>query len=166
MSGHQAATLERIQKEPVVLVPQDTTFLNFATDSKSKDMGTLRVKDTDQQLLHTSLAITPHRVNLGIVEGGMWQRPEEKSDSTRASLPINQKESHQWIRHYQRACNIQKVSPDTTIVGITDREGDIHEWFQYVQDVPEESRDSYIIRAKANRALEIDEKSRKRFGTV
>ena len=67
------------------------------------------------------------------------------------------KKSHRWITHYQRACDIQKASPDTTIVSIADREGDIHEWFQYAQDVPEESRASYIIRAKANRALEIDE---------
>ncbi len=44
MSGHKVETAKRIRKEPVVLVPQDTTFLNFATDDKSKDMGTLRVK--------------------------------------------------------------------------------------------------------------------------
>uniref|UniRef100_UPI0024904812 IS4/Tn5 family transposase DNA-binding protein n=1 Tax=Janibacter hoylei TaxID=364298 RepID=UPI0024904812 len=28
MSGHKSATLERIKAQPVVLIPQDTTFLN------------------------------------------------------------------------------------------------------------------------------------------
>ncbi|WP_373565910.1 IS4/Tn5 family transposase DNA-binding protein [Microbulbifer okhotskensis] len=32
MTGHKSATLERIKAQPVVFIPQDTTFLNFATD--------------------------------------------------------------------------------------------------------------------------------------
>lgn len=63
MSGHKASTLHRIQSEPVVLIPQDTTFLNFAADDKSKEMGTLRRKNSNQQLLHTSIAISPCRGN-------------------------------------------------------------------------------------------------------
>lgn len=43
------------------------------------------------------------------------------------------------------------------MVSIADREGDIHEWFQYAETVPVERRAFYIIRAKANRALEPDE---------
>lgn len=157
MTGHKAATLDRIQKEPVVLIPQDTTFLNFATDSKSKEMGTLRTKDSNQQLLHTSIAISPSRVNLGIVEGSMWQRPEKKTKNSRNTLPIEKKESMRWLDHYRSACDIQAKAPDTTIISIADREGDIHEWFQYAETVHEDSRASYIIRAKANRTIELDD---------
>ena len=88
MSGHKSATIDRISKQPVVLIPQDTTFLNFATESESKDMGTLRTKDSNQQLLHTSIAITPGRVNLGVVEDSLWQRPEKKAGKSRAIKPI------------------------------------------------------------------------------
>lgn len=157
MTGHKAATLDRIQKEPVVLIPQDTTFLNFATDSKSKEMGTLRTKDSNQQLLHTSIAITPSRVNLGIVEGSMWQRPEKKTKKSRNTAPIEKKESVRWLDHYRSACDIQSKSPETTVVSVADREGDIHEWFQYAETVHEDSRASYIIRAKANRTIELDD---------
>lgn len=160
MSGHQASTLDRIKQEAVVLIPQDTTFLNFATDAKSKEMGTLRIKDANQQLLHTSIAITPSRVNLGIVQGNMWQRPEEKAGKSRNIKPIEEKESRRWLDHYARACEIQAEAPDTTIVSIADREGDIHEWFQYAENVPEDSRASYIIRAKANRTIELDNDER------
>ena len=157
LSGHKAATLKRIQAEPVVLIPQDTTFLNFATDDKSKDMGTLRTKKSNQQLLHTSIAITPSRVNLGVVHGNLWQRDEPSTSKSRTTKPIEEKESHRWIQHHQYACDLQAQSPDTTIVSIADREGDIHEWFQYAQSVPVDNRASYIIRAKANRSLEVDD---------
>ncbi|MBV1874025.1 MAG: hypothetical protein KUG80_04560 [Gammaproteobacteria bacterium] len=70
-NGHKSATIDRISKQPVVLVPQDTTFLNFATESERKDMGALRTKDSNQQLLHASIAITPERANLGVVEGSL-----------------------------------------------------------------------------------------------
>ena len=157
MSGHRAATLARIQREPVVLIPQDTTFLNFAADDKSKEMGTLRTKKSDQQLLHTSIAINPNRVNLGIVNASMWQREKASTGRSRDAKKIAEKESRRWIDHYQNACDIQAQSPDTTVVSIADREGDIHEWFQYVESVPLENRAAYIVRAKANRTLLLDD---------
>lgn len=157
MSGHKISTLKRIQDEPVVLIPQDTTFLNFATDDKSKDMGTLRKKNSNQQLLHTSIAITPSRVNLGVVDGSMWQREDISTGKSRSTKKIDEKESHRWLLHYDSACAVQGQSPDTTVVSIADREGDIHEWFQYAETVPLERRASYIIRAKANRALELED---------
>lgn len=156
MSGHRSATMKRIQSEPVVLVPQDTTFLNFATDDKSKKMGTLRTKNSNQQLLHTSIAVTPGRVNLGVVDASLWQR-EDKSAKTSKKLKKQEKESQRWLVHYESACHLQEQSPDTTVVSIADREGDIHEWFQLAEEVPMARRAAYIIRAKANRTLYVDE---------
>ncbi len=142
MSGHKADTLKRIQAEPVVLIPQDATFLNFATDGKSKEMGTLRTRNSNLQLLHTSIAISPSRLNLGIVDGSMWKREEASTGHSRTSKKIDEKESHRWLLHYQNACSIQAQSPETTVVSIADREGDIHEWFQYAETVPVERRAS------------------------
>ncbi|PCJ98980.1 MAG: hypothetical protein COA42_24355 [Alteromonadaceae bacterium] len=161
MSGHRAATIDRIKKEPVVLIPQDTTFFNFATESEKKNMGTLRTKDSNQQLLHTSIAITPSKINLGIVDANMWQRPEEEKskkakDKARREKPIEEKESMRWITHYDTACNIQERFPNTTVISVADREGDIHEWFQHAENTPENMRAGYIIRAKTNRKLDID----------
>lgn len=157
MSGHKAATIERIKHQPVVLIPQDTTFLNFATEAEAKNMGTLRVKDSDQQLLHTSIAITPSRVNLGVVEGGMWKRPEKIKGAKRQIKPIHEKESIRWLDHYDAACRVQAACPETTVVSIADREGDIHEWFQHAEKTAEHKRAAYIVRAKANRTLELDD---------
>lgn len=156
MSGHQAATLARIKSQEVILIPQDTTFLNFATESESKDMGTLRKKDSNQQLLHTSIAITPSRVNLGIVDASLWQRDEQTTGKSRNTKPIEEKESMRWVDHYDSACDIQSAFPETTVVSIADREGDIHDWFQHAESQNETRRANYIIRAKANRKVEID----------
>ncbi|AWF80556.1 IS4 family transposase [Microbulbifer sp. A4B17] len=41
------------------------------------------------------------------------------------------------------------------LASIADREGDIHEWFQLAEDQNGQRRASYIVRAKANRSLEI-----------
>ena len=155
MSGHKIETVKRIQKEPVVLVPQDTTFLNFATDDKSKNMGTLRVKNSNQQLLHASIAITPSRVNLGVIGANLWQREDK---ALKGSKGVEEKkESERWLHHYEHACDLQEASPETTVVSIADREGDIHEWFQAAEEVSASRRAAYVVRAKANRALYVDE---------
>lgn len=160
MSGHRQSTLNRMKDHPVILIPQDTTFLNFATEAEKKDMGTLRLKDSNQQLLHTSVAITPDRVNLGVVKANLWQRSEKSTSKSRSKKPIEQKESYRWLAHYSEACELQKSYPESTIVSIADREGDIHEWFQQAEDTPENCRASYIVRAKANRAIELDNDDR------
>ena len=86
----------------------------------------------------------------------MWQR-EEKNTHTKKT---EDKESQRWMTHYQRACDVQSQSPDTTIVSIADREGDIHEWFQYAEGVPVDNRAAYIVRAKTNRVLLLDNEER------
>src|SRR5919109_5265783 len=42
LSGHQHATLERLQAQEVVLLVQDTTFLNYGTLRPKKGVGTVK----------------------------------------------------------------------------------------------------------------------------
>lgn len=155
MSGHRQATLDRIGSQDTVLAVQDTTFFNFARHATDKGMGTLKQKESDQQLLHVSIALTPERTNLGVLEATLWQREEKDDHYHRRQVAIENKESHRWLSHFQRACDIQRTHPDTHIVCIADREGDIHEWFQMAQETPLESQASYIIRAKSNRRVDL-----------
>lgn len=155
MSGHRQATLARIARHDTILAVQDTTFFNFARHATDKGMGTLKRKESDPQLLHVSIALTPERTNLGVLAAILWQREEKESGYHRRQVTIENKESHRWLSHYQTACEIQKMHPDTHIVSIADREGDIHEWFQLAQEMPEASQTSYIIRAKSNRRVDL-----------
>lgn len=156
LSGHRAATLRRVQQEQVVLVAQDTTFFSFARQRKNEKLGTIKTLETDPHLLHVSAAFTPERVNLGVIGSSLWQRAEKGPAPVDRYRPIEEKESVRWLEHYRLACSLQSQCPETTVVSIADREGDIHEWFALAEQIPLEAQAAYIIRAKCNRRIELE----------
>jgi len=83
LCGHKAATIERIAQQPMVLMPQDTTFINLGQDTE-----TAIRKSSDHYLLHATAAFTPYRTHLGILGAKIWQRPEEKVARLRDKKPI------------------------------------------------------------------------------
>lgn len=80
-----------------------------------------------------------------------WQRPEEPVAELRRKKPIKEKESYRWLESYDLACDVQRQCPQTLIVSIADREGDIGEWFLNAQNRPLEEKTEFIVRAKCNR---------------
>jgi hypothetical protein len=153
LSGHKQATLERIHAQAVALLVQDTSFLNYGTLQPRAGMGTVKEKVRDEYLLHTTVAFTPERVNLGVLGAKYWQRPEEPVAHERARKPIAGKESYRWLEGYALACEVQQACPQTVVVSVADCEGDIQEWFlDALHRVPHE-RAEFLIRAKCNRRL-------------
>ncbi|MFO1352313.1 MAG: IS4 family transposase [Gammaproteobacteria bacterium] len=153
LDGHARATLQRISAEPIVLMLQDTTFLEYLKDHCRHGFGTLRRTVKDEYLLHPSVAFTPERVNLGVLGHHFWQRPEQAVGHLRAQRPIEAKESYRWLLGYELACAVQRLYPETLVVNIADREGDIHEWFLDSATRLEAERAVYLIRAKCNRRV-------------
>jgi hypothetical protein len=132
---------------------QDTTFLDDGTTRPKQGMGTVKVKVREAHLLHPTVALTPARLNLGVLGLKMWQRPEPPVAQERHRKPLAEQESARWLAGYQLACEVQQRCPDTLVVNIADREGDIHEWFlEAMRRLPGE-RAEVIIRAKCNRRL-------------
>lgn len=156
LTGHQTATIDRIREQEMVLLPQDTTFLNFAQE-ESAGIGTLKRTQSEHYLLHITAAFTPARVNLGTLDAKLWQRPEEPVAHLRDQKPIEEKESYRWLESYDMACQVQRQCPDTWVVSVADREGDIHEWFLDAQNRPVEERSDFIVRAKCNRRTVLEE---------
>jgi hypothetical protein len=72
LSGHKAATVERIRAQDVVLLVQDTTFLEYGVTQGKPGFGTLKVTEHDQYLLHPTVALTPARLNLGVLDVKLW----------------------------------------------------------------------------------------------
>jgi hypothetical protein len=153
LSGHTHATLERIRTQEVVLLVQDTTFLNYGTTQPKAGMGTVKIKTREEYLLHPTVAFTPERVNLGVVGVKVWQRPEQPVAQQRKSKPIEEKESYRWLEGYRCACEVKQVCPATLVVNMADREGDIQEWFVEAMRQEPDQRAECIIRAKCNRRL-------------
>jgi len=153
LSGHQQATLERLQAQEVVLLVQDTTFLNYGTLRPKTGVGTVKDRTREEYLLHLTVAFTPERVNLGVLGLRMWQRPDEPVAQERARKPIEEKESYRWLESYQLACEVQQRCSTTLVVNIADREGDIQECFLEAMSREAADRAEFIIRAKCNRRL-------------
>jgi hypothetical protein len=153
LEGHSQATIQRIEAEAVVLIVQDTTFLEYIKDVVGKGVGTLRQTTRDEHLLHPSVAFTPAGENLGVLTHQFWQRPEEPVGHLRAQRPIEEKESYRGVLGYGVACAVQRRCPETLVVSVADREGDIHEWFLDAAERAEEEQAAFVIRAKCNRRV-------------
>ncbi|MCX6011872.1 MAG: IS4 family transposase [Chloroflexi bacterium] len=149
LTPHYEATLKRIKKEKVVLIPQDTTEIDFTGRKELEGMGYLGDERSQGFYLHPSLAITPEKLCLGLIDVQVWQREEFGSRAQRKDKPIKKKESYRWLKGYDAANRIALDAPDTTVVSISDREGDIYE---VLAKMPSEENKAYwLIRSGVNR---------------
>jgi hypothetical protein len=136
LHSHYEATVTRIAAQPVVLVAQDTTSLNYAKHHATTGLGPINTR-ADGALglkLHDSIALTPEGVPLGLVDIEAWARDplDAGKSKERKKLPIEKKESQRWLNSYRRTAEIQQLCPQTKIISIADREADIFELFQEV----------------------------------
>jgi len=161
LTAHTEATIERIKKYRVVLVPQDTTTLNYSTHPMTDGLGPVNNQDDHAigLLLHDTLAFTEEGTPLGILDAQCWARdPEDKGKKyRRKELPIEQKESMKWLRSYQKATQVQRLCPESMLVVMGDRESDIYELFLEANNKPDGPK--LLVRAEKTRNRKVDEES-------
>lgn len=150
LSPHMEATIKRIKDEKIVLMPQDTTELNFSHREEVQGMGELS-RDFEQGFhLHPTIALTPSGTCLGIINSEAWIRETLGEKAKRNKKPIEEKESMRWLNSY-RICNeVAKQAQDTLIVNIADREGDIYDLFMEKDNL---SKAHWLVRSSQNRRL-------------
>jgi Transposase Tn5 dimerisation domain/Transposase DNA-binding len=154
LGPHSQATLTRIAEHPVVLLPQDTTELDFSRPKKPvQGAGPLSYPERTGFFQHVQLAVTPERLPLGVIAAMTWGRDpaDYPKNDQRKQKPIEEKESDRWLLGYRRACAVAAAVPGTQIIAISDREGDIYECFVEAQTI-EGPRADWIIRACQNRS--------------
>lgn len=153
LEPHQVATLQRIAKQAVVLIAQDTTELDYSAHPPA-GAGPLSSAEQLGFLDHSQVAFTPSGLCLGVVEVEIWARSLEGfGDSKQRQYdPLETKETYRWLEGYRRACAVARQVPGTQIVSLADREGDIYELFVEYQAQGEGAAD-YVIRAGKNRSL-------------
>jgi hypothetical protein len=150
LQPHVDATKRRIREQPVVLIVQDTTELDFSLHPP-RDAGCLNKKDRFGLYDHTHLAVTPERLCLGVVGAEQFARtPEGLGESQqRRNLPIEEKESFRWLSGYRLASALAGDCPDTQIVSVGDREADIYDIFVEAEQHPTPA--DFVIRAMKDR---------------
>jgi hypothetical protein len=78
-------------------------------------------------LVHTTLAITPERVPLGLLAQQVWARdPDDLGKRARRTpLPLSQKASQQWLHRLDAVSTARDCCPPTRLVSVGDREADV-----------------------------------------
>lgn len=159
LDAHKEATIERIRDHRIVLVPQDTTTLNYTVHGMTEGLGPINnAKDAAiGLLLHDTLAFTEDGTPLGILDAQCWARdPEDKGKRYRRyELPIEQKESMKWLRSFQKVAEVQKLCRNTVLVSIGDRESDLHDLFVEAQKDPEGP--GLLVRSEKSRNRKVEQ---------
>ena len=150
------AALERLGDEKTVLVPQDTTCLNYTTHRATTGMGPIGAGDGSKgygMFVHSAIAISESGVPLGLLHQQSWSRSKQigrKHDRKRR--PLETKESFRWI---QTARAVEAAVPaDRRLIQLADREADFFEMFAE----PRRDDSFLLVRVYQNRRLEDDER--------
>ena len=153
IAPHIEQTILRMKEHPVVLLINDTSELDY--NSKDAMEGKERITNTKTGLwLHPTIAVTPERVMLGIVDVNFWKRKPIPEGINQDKVPIENKESYRWLHSYKRSCNIAKEIADVQLINISDREGDIIEIFDEVAKQKEQGYSAdIIVRSQYDRLL-------------
>lgn len=123
LASHYQATQERIAAHQVVLAIQGTSYINYTHHPPTKNLGILHDDKHSGLLLHSTLAVTPERVPLGLIEQQIIYRDKENygKKHARKNLPIEEKENYKWIESLEATVETQAACSDTTIVNTGDR---------------------------------------------
>jgi len=155
LEPHIEATQQRIGKEKIVLVVQDTTSLNYSTHPATNDLGPIGSSPDGivGLIVHDTMAFSLEGTPLGLVDVQCWARNGEEfgKKHQRKQRPIEQKESYKWLQSYRKTAEIQRHSPNTMLVSVGDREADIYELFHLALENP--AGPKLLVRAEQDRLL-------------
>jgi hypothetical protein len=157
LAPHVEQTQRRMAAEAVVLLPEDTTTLNYTGLHQTTGLGPLGEHKGQGLWLHSLLAFRPDGIPLGVLEAQSWARPQGKSDvDQRNAQALAEKESLRWVESFQKAAQAGRRMPQTQLVVMTDREGDLYELHDAVQQAPANLH--VLIRARHDRLLTNEQK--------
>lgn len=151
LEPHRTATIERMRREPVVLVVQDTTSLNYTSHPAMQGIGPIGSSADGPKglLLHNTMAFRPDGLALGLLDVQCWQRTKFGVKKQRRKKPIADKESGKWLRPLAAVEQAARHCPNSRLVTVCDREADIYEFFERAH---REGRE-LLVRATQNRSL-------------
>lgn len=155
LAGHLQATTARMAAVPVVLAVQDTCYLDWTAHPATTGLGPLASTKQQGLLVHTTLALTPDRVPLGLIQQQVWAR----DPATFAQLvdhkqrAITAKESQKWLTSLEAVIALHAQCPTTQLVSVGDREADVYDLFL----VPRPPSVDLLVRAAWDRRVDHTE---------
>lgn len=128
LASHVQTTTRRMQAVPVVLAVQDTTYLDWTDHPATTGLGPLAARTHQGLLAHTTLALTPEHVPLGLLQQQVWARTAALV-SDHKQRPIDAKESQKWLTSLDAVIAARAACPATQFVSVGDREADVYDLF-------------------------------------
>ena len=162
-------TAESVSHQAVVLSVGDTTYLDYGSILEKREGYGPQGNGGNGLLLHSALAVAPeHGQPLGLLWQKLWNRehranpptdetPQQKKQrraearKAKQARPFEEKESYRWVEAMTTL--EQEVASSTRVIHVFDREGDIAEVFDQVNEL---SHTGVVVRAAHNRSLEHD----------
>jgi hypothetical protein len=135
LTGLRDTTASVLRCLPLVYVLHDTATFSYSSLQHTTGLGYINDRETARGLhCHSSLALRPDGVALGLLHQHYWVRLELRK--TRAQdRDMEDKESIKWLKGLDATKQALDSLPDEQrprVVHIMDREGDIHEVFAKV----------------------------------
>jgi len=151
---HTERTSERMREQPVVLCLQDTTELDFSSQPGIAGLGRLNYEARQGLYVHPTLTVTPAGVALGVIDAWIWARGPKEQPQV--------KESTRWVEGYEIVADLAEQMPNTRLVYVADREGDLRELMAAAKrrGTPAD----WLVRAKHNRKTLAGDKLWDRLG--
>src|SRR5262249_11545740 len=113
LRSHIEATYSRLAQVPLVLAVQDTTEVDWTSHPATQGLGPLGHMACQGLHVHSTLAVTPERVPLGLVAQQVWARDpaDVGKRARRKQLPISQKASHKWAASSEPVDSARECEP-------------------------------------------------------
>jgi len=137
LEPHHENTIHRIYGQELVVIAQDTTFVDFSSHFKTYGLGAATRMDDGYETkgihFHAGLALSCEGTPLGLLYSKLWsRRPQKKSKYEQTKMPITKKESYRWIECLEQTKAL--IPSGTRALVVADRECDIYEYFEAAQD--------------------------------
>jgi len=149
LSAQRQATIERMRGHDLVLALQDTTSFDFSHHPATQGTGPLDNAKCQGFLAHTTLAVTPEGVPLGVLAQAVWVRDAQTLGKRhqRKQRLIEDKESFKWLQGLD--ASTQDLPRGVRILEVSDRESDVFEYFTHPRPEPVD----LLVRASWDRRL-------------
>jgi hypothetical protein len=151
LGAQQQATVNRIKEGDyqLILAVQDTTEFNFSHHKATEGLGPLDHPSFQGFFTHSTLAVSPGGLPLGLLAQESWVRDEPQPEQKEAKKyrPIEQKESYKWFKGLDQST--ANLPPEVSVLVISDRESDIFEYFAH----PRPPQVDLLVRAWRNRQV-------------
>src|SRR6266516_6410529 len=123
LPSHIESTYRRLDQVSVVLAVQDTTEVNWTGHPATQGLGPLGHTACQGLLVHTTLALTPERMPLGLLAQQVWARDPADigKRATRKRRPLAEKESQKWLTSVDAVIEAHAHCPQPRLVCMGDR---------------------------------------------